>query len=174
MRRATPLLLLVAGIAGCGGGSPVSPTAPAPLSLQAGSYILRIFTTAGNLPAQNGVTPAAFVCLGIGPRPSSEAVSVPVTIAPEGNAWGVRAGGATLQLRLEEQPGSLYGSIEGQASQGRVTVTIGTSPQHLAPATVSGAAAGASFAGEIGGNVTFSEGAGTYSCSTNGWTLVRQ
>lgn len=170
MRRvASALVLLVA--AGCG-GSPTGPETSVPVSLQPGRYLLRIFTQTPVAPG--GTTPTTFVCLTIGARPSRDAVAVSVDVSRDGDRWVVRGAAGALRMQLEERPGSLHGSLEGQASEGPVTVTIGNSPQHQSPASVVGSANASSFSGEIAGDVTFSEAGGSYSCSSNGWTLVRQ
>lgn len=172
MRRVASALLLLAA-AGCGSSAPTAPGPPAPVSLQAGPHVLRIFTQAP--VGQGGMAPSIFVCLTIGSRPSNDSVAVPVDVVRDGDRWNVSGAGAgTLRMRVEERAGSLQGTIEGQASEGRVIVTIGNTPQHPSTATVSGVAIAGSFAGEITGDVTFSEGAGSHSCSSNAWTLVRQ
>lgn len=175
MRRAAPALLLLAVSAGCGGGSPAAPAAPALVSLDAGRYTLRIFTQPSTHQTQNGVTPSTFVCLIIGSRPSGESVSMPVDVARDGARWSVRTlADGSLRMRLEQLPGAVSGTLEGQASANGVTVTIGDSPQHLSPATVQGVPNTWSIAGEVSGDVTFSGAGGSQSCSSNGWSLVRQ
>lgn len=175
MRRAASALLLLAAAAGCGSGSPTSPGTPATVSLEAGRHTLRIFTKTTTHLGPAGERFEAWVCVGIGIRPDGASVSLPVDVERDGEGWTVRVvPDGALWMRLADTPGSLHGTLEGQASAGDVTVTIGDSPQHFSPATVSGAAGSWSFEGDISGHVTFSRGGGSQSCSSNGWSLVRQ
>ena len=172
-KRGFVLLVLLTAAAACGGGSPLAPEGPQRLSLSAGSYRLHIFTEPRH-HVVNGVSMSTWVCLTIGSRPTASSVALTVDVAREGAQWTARALDGTLRLRLDAVPGNLFGTLEGQATAGGITVTIGDGSGAPATATVTATAGPTSFHGRIDGGVQFSGPGGSQSCSDNGWSLTPQ
>jgi outer membrane lipoprotein SlyB len=117
---------------------------------------------------------SASVCMTIGSRPTADSVALTVDVAREGAQWAARALDGTLRLRVDERAGSLVGTLEGQATAGGITVTIGDGSGAPATAAVTATAGPEAFTGRIEGAVLFAGPGGSQSCSDNGWSLTPQ
>lgn len=165
------MFALVAALsaAACG-SSPAAPQTQAPLALTAGRYTLNIYESARITTGANGFTTSILLCVGSG----AGAIAVPVDVARAGDRWTVHpVAGGTLAMTLAGVPGGLAGSLEGTATAGGVTVSIGPGPSTPRAASVAARLAGmSSIGGDIEGDVSFA-GAGWFrACSTNAWSIV--
>lgn len=166
--RRTLLAAAMLLAASCG-GSPVSPSPPAPaatpgaVTLESGPYTLAIaFSATGRSVCRDGFCFTTSLCIG---NPSPATASFSVAVERSGNRATVRVpdGASSLVVDLELAPALVTGTISGSArdAQGVVMEVSGT---------VSGAPSNAPVvSGHIDGQLSVAGG----SCSNNGhtWSL---
>ena len=154
---------------GCGSSSGTAPTTPSetPISIQAGTYALRI-TSGAILPG-----PQVAVCLSVGVPVESLPTTLAVRVSVEASGTLIvgRDADDTLVLSLRQNVNDASGTIRGYAlaQDGRSTLTAGGDAQLSGRVT-----SATSLSGNTGGGLTFSQDTASYSCSTNRWTLSRQ
>jgi hypothetical protein len=172
MRALLPLVAVL--LAGCG-GSPSSPTQPAPLA--SGRYALRIESVPTQLSSGGSASSAIFACAG---RPDNLA-TVLVDLSADGAGWRGTAAGSTLVFTLQRRGEDLCGVVGGTA-----TATDGTVLQFGRDSIVKssssddglcGRVASGGLAGAIAADVTFlysntASAASFGSCNGNSFTLT--
>ena len=153
------------------GGSPVSPSVPAPVpppgtvTLESGPYTLAIvFSRTGRPTCQDGFCTSMSLCIG-NPSPTKSAFNVAVERSGGRATVHVPGGVSSLVLSLEIAPALVTGMISGSARDTHGVVIE-------ASGTVSGAAPSNApvVSGYIDGQLAVAGG----SCSNNGhtWSLT--